>query len=94
MADYTEDSQIIFEDNVIKGLLNIKVFFYDFITNILPFPIGTELEITHTQVSGALAYIIWKASTDKLTFKFGTDTFVILNGKILHHTAAALIEPN
>ena len=91
VADYTDDSVIIFESNLIKGLDNIRAFFSDFIGNTLP-P-GSEFEMKHTQIVGYIAYIVWVASTDKLSFKLGTDTFVIIDGKILQQTIAALVEP-
>ena len=91
VADYTEDSVILFESNQIKGVDNISAFFSDFISNSLP-P-GSNFEMMHSQVVGDIAYIVWAASTDKLSFKLGTDTFVMSNGKILQQTIAALVEP-
>ena len=91
VADYTEDSVILFESNIIQGLDNIRTFFSDFISNSLP-P-GSEFEMKHLQVVGDVAYIVWAAGTDKLSFKLGTDTFVITDGKILQQTIAALVEP-
>lgn len=90
VIDYTENSIIIFENNLIKGLDNIRAFFTDFIGNTLP-P-GSEFEVKHRQVVDNVAYIVWEASTEKLSFKLGTDTFVISNGKILQQTVAALVE--
>jgi len=54
---------------------------------------GSEYELKHSQVVGDTAYIVWSGSTDKLSVKLGTDTFVMKNGKILQQTAAVLIEP-
>ena len=90
VSDYTEDSVILFESNLIKGLDNIKTFFSDFIDNSLP-P-GSDFEMKHLQVVDNVAYIVWEASTDKLAFKMGTDTFVIKDGKIHQQTIAALVE--
>lgn len=91
MADYTEDSIIMFESNRLQGLDDIRTFMNDFITNSLP-P-GSEFELKHIQVAGNVAYIAWTASSDRLSFKLGTDTFVIIEGKILTQTIAALVEP-
>jgi ketosteroid isomerase-like protein len=91
VSDYTEDSVILFEDSLITGLDNIRGFFDDFITNTLP-P-GCEFEMKHLQVSGDIAYIVWTAGTNALSFKLGTDTFVVKDGKIAHQTIAALVEP-
>ena len=91
VADYTDDSVILFESNLIKGLDNIRVFMGDFISNSLP-P-GSEFEMKHSQVVDDMAYIVWVAGTEKLSFKLGTDTFVITDGKILQQTIAALVEP-
>ena len=91
MGDYTEDSIIIFESNLIQGLDDIRTFMSDFIDNSLP-P-GSEFEIKHTQVVGNVAYIVWTASSDRLSFRLGTDTFEISDGKIQVQTIAALVEP-
>ncbi len=91
VSDYTEDSVILFESNIIKGLDNLRAFFTDFINNSLP-P-GSDFEMKHLQVVGDIAYIVWEAGTDKLAFKLGTDTFVIKDGKIVQQTIAALVEP-
>jgi hypothetical protein len=91
LADYTEQSVVIFESSLIEGLDSIKAFFSDFITSTLP-P-GSDFEMMHSQVFGDVAYIVWTAGTDKLSFKLGTDTFVMSNGKILQQTIAALVEP-
>lgn len=91
ISDYTEESVILFESNLIGGLDNIRAFFTDFITNTLP-P-GCEFEMTHSQVVGDVAYITWTAATDTLSFKLGTDTLVMAGGKIIVQTLAALVEP-
>lgn len=91
VSDYTEDSVILFENNLVKGLDNIKAFFSNFINNSLP-P-GSEFEMKHSQIVDNIAYIVWSASTDKLSFKYATDTFVIVDGKIHQQTVAALVEP-
>ena len=91
VSDYTEDSVILFESNLITGLDNIRAFFDDFVTNTLP-P-GCDFEMKHMQVVGDMAYIVWTAGTDKLSFKLGTDTFVVSDGKIAQQTIAAHVEP-
>ena len=91
VSDYTEESFILIENNKISGLDNIRAFFDDFISNSLP-P-GSSFEMKHMQVIDDIAFIVWEASTDKLDFKLGTDTFVIKDGKILQQTIAALVEP-
>ncbi len=91
ISDYAENSVILFESNLIKGLDNIRAFFTDFIANTLP-P-GCEFEMTHSQVVGDVAYITWTAATDALAFKLGTDTLLMADGKIIVQTIAALVEP-
>lgn len=91
LADYTEDSVLIVEDNVIKGLDNLKAFFQNLFDHSLP-P-GSDFTLKHTQVVDNIAYLVWTAQTDKLSFKLGTDTCVIVDGKILKHTVATSIEP-
>ena len=75
MADYTEQSVMIFESKLIQGIDNIRAFNSDVFENI--FPPGSGYELKHSQVVGDIAYIVWSGSTDKLSFKLGTDTFVM-----------------
>ena len=46
-----------------------------------------------TVVEGDYAYIVWKADTPDNLFEFGSDTFVIRNGKIVAQAFAGNIAP-
>ncbi len=46
------------------------------------------------EVDGDTAYIVWKAETaDNRVSNFGTDTFIVQNGKIVTQTFAGKIAP-
>lgn len=44
-------------------------------------------------VDNAVAYILWHATTPTIEVPLGTDTFVILDGKIKFQTFAGVINP-
>jgi ketosteroid isomerase-like protein len=52
---------------------------------------GASFEIKETVVDGDYAYIVWRADTPTHLFDFGSDTFVIRNGKIVAQTFAGKI---
>jgi hypothetical protein len=51
---------------------------------------GTSFEILRQEVDGDTAYIGWRAGEHN---RFGTDTFIVQNGKIMTQTFAAKISP-
>lgn len=79
LSDYTDDSIIVTPDSTFKGLEQIRSFF----TGLLPsFPTeGTTFEMDKMVVENELAYIIWHATTPSVEVSFGTDTFIIEDGK-------------
>lgn len=81
LADYTEDSVIIQGENVMKGLEAIRGMF-QVATNA---GIFGKLEVTNQVIEGDYAYITW---TIPGTIPFGTDTFVVDDGKIRLQTVA------
>jgi hypothetical protein len=44
-------------------------------------------------MEGEIAFITWTAETADNTYEFGTDTFVVRDGKILVQTFAGKITP-
>jgi ketosteroid isomerase-like protein len=79
MTDYTEDSVFISNlGGAVKGLDGIRGIFAA-TSGGMP---GFELVAEH--IDGDVAFIVWKADN----IPFGTDTFVIREGKIATQTVA------
>jgi hypothetical protein len=91
MADYTEESILITPDATFKGLAQIRE---NFVGAFAALPAnGTTMTVTKEVISGSVAYFVWKATTPTLEFKYATDTFIIVDGKILQQTFAGDIVP-
>jgi ketosteroid isomerase-like protein len=92
MEDYTEDSRIVTADSTYTGMESIRAFF----DGLLPlFPIdSTEFNLNKMVVEDNLAFITWDAVTPTMTVSFGTDTFIIKDGKIVWQTFASVISMN
>ena len=91
MADYTEESILITPNRTYKGLAEIRENFVDAYKAL---PVNhTTMTITKSVVSRDVAYIVWKAVSPTLNFKYATDTFIIVDGKIVSQTFAGDIVP-
>lgn len=91
MADYTEESRVFTQDSTFVGLAQIESLFTGLLVN---FPTeGTVFEMDKMVVENDLAYIIWHATTPTVDVPFGTDTFIIQDGKIVQQTFAGVINP-
>ena len=91
MKDYTDESILITPEATLTGAAQIKPLLEEFVTTMIP-P-GSEFEMIRQDVQGDVAFIVWKASSEKFTFHLATDTFVIIDGKIATQTFAAHIDP-
>ncbi len=89
LNDYTEDTVVIYDDRVARGLVEIREFFEHWLEALLP-P-GCRFDLEHLQATEDLVFITWTAESEKLVFELGTDTFLIRDGKILRQTVAAKI---
>ncbi len=86
MMDYTEESILITPNSTYKGLAEIRA---NFIRVFESMPAnGTTITFTKSETNRDIAYVVWKATTPTLEFKYATDTFVIINGKIVSQTFA------
>jgi hypothetical protein len=91
MADYTEESVLITPDKTYKGLAEIRE---NFVNAFTAFPKdSTTMQLQKSIVQQDVGYIIWDAVTPKFKLSFGTDTFVIQNGKIVRQTYAGVAGP-
>ena len=92
LSDYTDDSTLIGPDGPVKGRQAIRAFFESGLDSL--FKPGTyEFTMDTTQVVDDIAYIVWHANCAAADIVFGTDTFLIRDGKIAVQTFAAKIEP-
>jgi hypothetical protein len=91
MADYTEESILITPDQTYKGLAEIRQNFVQAF-EALPKD-GTTMTVTKTVVVRDVAYIVWTAVTPTLEFKYATDTFIVVDGKIITQTYAGDVIP-
>ena len=91
MADYTEESVLITPDRTYTGLDQIRE---NFVTAFALFPKdSTTLQLDKSVVHQDVGYIIWQGAAPTLRVSFGTDTFIIQNGKIIRQTFAGVIAP-
>jgi hypothetical protein len=86
MADYTDESILITPDVTYNGLAEIRA---NFVSAFKLFPKdSTTFKVSKSVIKKDLAYFIWSAKTPKFELGFGTDTFVIQNGKIIRQSFA------
>jgi hypothetical protein len=88
MLDYTEDSTLLCDKGILKGLDKIRLFLEEMFSLI---PSGSEFEMKQLAISYKVAHIIWKSKSVIAEISFGTDTFLIENDKIKVHTVATLV---
>jgi hypothetical protein len=91
MADYTEDSFIISPMGVVKGLTALRGFFGQICKEFADPKAVFNLE--SKVIEGEVAYITWSADTSANSYSFGTDTFVIRDGKFVAQTFAGVVTP-
>jgi ketosteroid isomerase-like protein len=88
MADYTEESVLITPDKTVSGLTELRKHFSDVF---LLFPKdSTTLKLDKSVVNKDVAYIVWSADAPKIDITYGTDTFIIKDGKIVRQTYAGV----
>jgi len=90
MADYSEESVLVTPTNTIKGITEIRDNFARVFT-LLPKD-STNFKMNKSVVVKDLAYIIWEAESPKIKFEYGSDSFIIQNGKIVRQTFAGVVK--
>lgn len=90
MLDYTDSSIIITPQRVLINFNEICALYNKFITEVVP-P-GCDFELSKKIINGDIAYLIWSAESENYRIPFGTDTFIIKNGKIDTQTVAMVLE--
>jgi len=84
MSDYTEASVLVTPNGQLEGLAAIRGFFTQFIASSPP-ELLQALTLTHQEITGEIAYIIWKAEP---FIPFASDTFLIRDDTIVVQTFA------
>ena len=87
LKDYTDDTIVIYNDRVARGLDEIRDFFHFWLESLLP-P-GCRFDVERLEVADDLLYITWTAESEKWVFELGTNTFLIQDGKVQRQTVAA-----
>lgn len=85
LQDYIDASCLVMPNATYKGLDELRAFFKGTI-EMLPEGFWDAFTIRRQEVIGEVVYDIWDAHP---WIPFGTDTFVIQNGKIILQTAAS-----
>jgi ketosteroid isomerase-like protein len=91
MADYTDESVLIIPDTTLVGLTALRQHFARVFT-VFPKD-STTLQLDKSVIHQDVGYIIWQATAPKIKVTYGTDTFIIQNGKIVRQTFAGVISP-
>ena len=90
LADDDETSVLATPDATIRGLAGLRQFFEMAIELLPP---GSQLEVTTRVVEGEFASIVWQLDSDRNRIPYGTDTFVVREGRITFQSFAGQIEP-
>ena len=97
VADYSPDAVLITppghfsSDGILRGTVGAEQGFRTLLRE-LGEP-GASFKMEHVSIEGDYAYIVWRAETRDNIYDFGSDTFVIRNGKIVAQTFAGKIIP-
>lgn len=89
LKDYCEESTLINPAGPHHGLTEIGAFFKESMATCLP--AETVYETIQQEVDGEIALVVWKADSPFCTIPFGTDTFIIRNGKIVQQTYSGIL---
>jgi hypothetical protein len=91
MADYAAEAVLITPDKTLEGLDQIREHFVNVFT-IFPKD-STTLQLDKSIVVKDVGYIIWQGTAPTLKVTYGSDTFIIQNGKIVRQTFAGVMAP-
>lgn len=84
LSDYGEDACFLSEDRTYRGKGEIRQFFEGFIAALPPQAVD-RFALRSLRVADDVACITWSVGQD---LPFGTDTFVVRDGKIVAQTFA------
>jgi ketosteroid isomerase-like protein len=92
LADYTEESILITQRGVVRGMSALRAVFEELYSGL--FKPGTfEFTVDGLEVEGELAHLVWHMTGEAADIPFATDTYVVRDGKIAGQTFAGQINP-
>lgn len=91
MVDYGEDSTVVTNLGVFRGLAEIEDLFTELFDEFSQD--GAMIEVDDTIVEDEFAYLLWHGDTPDNDYEFCTDTFYIPEDTIQFQTYAGKIEP-
>ena len=97
VADYAPDAVLITPpghftaDGILRGPVGAEQGFRALLKELAQ-P-GSAFQMDQVTVEGDYAYITWRAETPDNLYEFGSDTFVMRDGKIVAQTFAGKIVP-
>src|SRR5581483_8785747 len=92
LSDYTDESVLITDGTVFKGLDALRGLFGQACETM--FKPGTfEFTLDSLTAEGEYAVITWRLRFEGGVITFGTDTFHVRGGKIAMHTGAVVVGP-
>ena len=86
VSDYSEASVMMYGDRTWLGLEGARAFFHLWLDDLIP--AGSEFNLIDRVSSDDMLYITWTAESAGYVFDYGTDTFVMKDGKIWRQTVA------
>ena len=84
LLDYTDESDLITADGVLRGPGQLPSFFEPMFAEFAK-P-GASFTMGETVIDGETAFITWSAETADNVYELGSDTFRIRDGKIISQT--------
>ncbi|MEM7468449.1 MAG: nuclear transport factor 2 family protein [Pseudomonadota bacterium] len=87
LSDYTEQTLMVYGDKTWRGLVGARDFFNMWLDELIP--AGSKFDLTGRVCVDDLLYITWTAESAKYKFEFGTNTFLIRDGKVIYQTVAS-----
>ena len=91
MSDYTEESVVLTPNGMLSGLEQIQGLF-ESMGPMFPKE-GTDFALDTMIVDNDMGFIVWHATTPVVSIPLGTDTYVVLGGKIMRQSFAAQVIP-
>jgi len=91
MVDYGEDSTVVTNLGIFRGLDEIEELFTDLFDEFSQE--GATIEVDDTIIEDEFAYLLWHGETPDNDYEFCTDTFHIRDETIEFQTYAGKIEP-
>jgi ketosteroid isomerase-like protein len=91
LSDYAPEAVLFTRDGPLKGAEAMRPLFQALIDEFAK-P-GARFTLKRKSVEGDYAYILWAAETADNVYEVATDTFVVLDGKIIAQSFTGKIVP-